>query len=146
VPLTPALATGQSGASARFGVYGGVIVPQAGARFWSAVHVLGENQQNLGTDHRLLVPGGGEASLYLLARLPGIEVVGGYTGLIDEPTTAEIRAELARGEILYALVPGAADPRANDPRLLAVERVCHVVQLYTTDENGPRLYLCNGPS
>ncbi|HKE63031.1 MAG TPA: hypothetical protein VKB59_00075, partial [Micromonosporaceae bacterium] len=83
-----------------------------------------------------------QASQFVLAGVHYVEPVGGYTGLVDTPTLDRLRAEIAGGQIAYAVVPGQGDPRAADPRVAVIESMCRSVRPALAGSAEAGIYVC----
>ena len=67
------------------------------------------------------------ASAYILASGREVLPIGGYTGAIPSPTLAQIRIDIAFGQVRLAVVP--VDPPGNDPRIVWIRTHCQLARL-----------------
>jgi len=125
--------------------YGGAVLPAMTTTAWRELEVVRHAEAAvLSPRRRLAVFTSAEAGPYVLAGVRYVEPIGGFTGLVDSPTLGRLSAEVSTGEIGYAIVPGPADPRANDPRVEMIEHRCRLNEfsLGTASPTGPRFYIC----
>jgi 4-amino-4-deoxy-L-arabinose transferase-like glycosyltransferase len=127
-PLTRTLANPAPRPPGSVGAYAGVVVPTMGVAQWQELDLLRHSYAApLSADRRLAIFTSAEASEFVLAGVPDVEPIGGYTGLVDVPTAAEVRAQVSRGEIAYAIVPPAASPWADDSRIAVITQSCQPI-------------------
>jgi 4-amino-4-deoxy-L-arabinose transferase-like glycosyltransferase len=127
------------------GIYGGVVMPQMTVTSWRELDVLRRGWAgNLSANRRLAIFTSAEAAQFVLAGIPQVEPIGGYTGLVDVPSLAQVQRSLAAGSIAFAIVPGPDDLRAQDPRIRAIEQHCRTnsLALGPVSESGPKVYFC----
>jgi 4-amino-4-deoxy-L-arabinose transferase-like glycosyltransferase len=127
------------------GIYGGVVVPQMTATRWRELDILRRSWTGeLAANRRLAIFTSAQAAQFVLAGIAQVEPIGGYTGLVDAPSLDQIERGLATGTIAFAIVPGADDLRAEDPRIQAIERRCRTTSssLGPVSEAGPAVYFC----
>jgi 4-amino-4-deoxy-L-arabinose transferase-like glycosyltransferase len=132
-------------AHVRIAGYGGVVMPQMTATAWQELDLVRRDYGgSLSANRRLVIFTSAQASQFVLAGVPFVEPVGGYTGLVDAPSVGQIRDQLAAGQIAYAIVPGPYDVRARDPRIQLIEQQCEANRFAagTTSPAGPTLYIC----
>jgi hypothetical protein len=125
--------------------YGGVVSPQMTKVRWQLLDQERESYRPvLSANRRLVVFTSAQASRYVLAGIPFVEPIGGYSGLVDAPTLDAIRGELDAHRIAYAVVPGPGDLRASDPRIQLIEARCTNVNAQTVGASpaGAQLYFC----
>ncbi len=67
------------------------------------------------------------ASAYILASGREVLPIGGYTGAIPSPTLAQIRIDIAFGQVRLAVDP--VDPPGNDPRIVWIRTHCQLARL-----------------
>jgi 4-amino-4-deoxy-L-arabinose transferase-like glycosyltransferase len=125
--------------------YGGVVSPQMTTMRWQMLDQDRETYRTLlSPNRRLVVFTSAQASHYVLAGIPFVQPIGGYSGLVDAPTLDAIRGELDAHQIAYAVVPGPGDLRASDPRIQLIEARCTNVNGRTVGASpaGAQLYAC----
>jgi hypothetical protein len=127
------------------GIYGGVVVPQMTATRWRELDILRRSWAGeLAANRRLAIFTSAQAAQFVLAGIPQVEPIGGYTGLVDAPSLDQIERGLAAGTIAFAIVPGPDDLRAEDPRIRAIEQRCRTTSspIGPVSAAGPAVYFC----
>ncbi len=108
----------------RVPIYGGVVLGHLDAYEWGELVGLAEVEADRLAGRRILIFTSAEASIYVLAGVPNVEPIGGYTGLIGWPDVDQLRAEITSHEIKWAIVPGDGDIRSADPRVALIKQLC----------------------
>lgn len=127
------------------GIYGGVVVPQMTATRWRDLDTLRRSWAgDLAVNRRFAIFTSAQAAQFVLAGIPQVEPIGGYTGLVDAPSLDQIEHGLAGGTFAFAIVPGPDDLRAEDPRIQAIERHCRTTSssIGPVSAAGPAVYFC----
>jgi 4-amino-4-deoxy-L-arabinose transferase-like glycosyltransferase len=120
--------------------YGGTLMPHMTAATWRLLRAQSAQLNRERTHSSVVIFGAGEASLFLIGGSTAIITVGGYTGDVNFPTVSDLRTMLDRRLISIAVVPGALDARANDPRIALLLSACDPVQ----SSPSVRLVVCSG--
>lgn len=127
----------------------GVILVRTSAATWRQLALIRADMNRIldGGRHKILVFSAAGAATYILAGVPGVVPIGGYSGLVDTPSLDALRNLINGGTVQLALVPGPDDLRANDPRILLIESSCVRASYFRASADlpaaaQPRLYVC----
>ena len=123
------------------GSYGGTLIPHMTAGTWQILRAESARFYDDRGHSAVVVFTAGEASAFLVGGgSTDIITVGGYTGEVNFPSVSDLSAMLDRRLIAIAVVPGALDVRANDPRIALLLSACDPV----TSSVSLRVLVCSG--